>query len=382
MRNWYSVIVLALLSFCFARTLRPVRADEVVRLTPETAKIQLGVSESKLNSCYENLPTALHGTVDYFTPSGLEVERGIIKSTRGGVVYDGPLKFVDEDNKDFLTNHQISAVEVYNKTKFTDNKTEFTFLFNFLRNLPDTQNGFTEKISEISLVHKINKNQTIILGQGKRLPIGLDGLPLPQYQDTALRSQTARTFSNTRAFGIRTIGDYKYMDYDIGFYDSTRYFQNFFDGSEFVYQANIKPIAKLDSKKAGSLKVGTSGQFGHAKYDYDVVGTHLAYDYKKAHAKFEYMHANGYNGNSCSNKKAGGLTSSLVYDLTPKLQLVGRYDAFDPDTKTHSNDITEYTAGLNYIVNKELKFLFNYVRQNKQSGPDSNAFYFVTRFMM
>ncbi len=382
MKKISSILLLLLCSLNIGMRARPANAEDEIPLFPDKMKLKLSVSEQSRAVEESTSTKVLKGGIDLLSPKGLEINQGIIKSTRLGVVYDGQLKFIDTDKKDFLTNHEIGGVEVYSITKFKDDKTELKFMYNFLRKLPDAENTFTEKISEISLSHKITPNQLIIVGQNKRIPLGIDGLPLPQYLDTALRAQTARTFSNTRAFGLRNIGTYKYAEYDIGVYDSTRYWQDFFNGAEFVGWVNVKPLANLDAKKYGNLTIGAGGQVGSAKYDYKVVGTYLGYDYKKAHAKLEYMHADGYNGNSCSNKEAGGFHSTIVYDLTKKIQLVGRYDIFDPNEKVAKNNITEYTAGINYLASKQLKFLLNYVRQNKQNGPDSNMFLFVTRFML
>ncbi len=377
--NGVVVIFLCFLALC--KNVNPARAEEQIQLIPEKVKIKLGISEDISEESVDTPTKVLRGAVDLISPDGLQLEEGIVKSIKAGVVYEGPLRLEDIDGKEFMGNHTVTAVDTYVRLKFRDDKTEFRFMYNFMRKLPNIENTFTEKFSEVALTHRLNPHQTIILGQGARIPVGIDGLIAPQAQDTALRSQTARNFSNARAFGIRNIGDYKYLDYDIGVYDSTRHFQNMFNGAEVVGWVNVKPLANLDTKKYGKLTVGGGAQLGKAADDYQVVGTYVGYDYKKAHLKMEYMQADGYNNaNSYSNKEARGFHSTVVYDLTKKIQLVGRYDIYDPNTVKSKNSITEYTAGINYTVSKHLKFLLNYVRQNKEAGPDGNLFLFVTRF--
>lgn len=358
-----------------------VNAEEVLNIETDRLKLESRVIEQATDAINNSDSLVLHGAIDLFSPTGIKFDEGIVKSVKVGLAYDGPLVMQQLPGQDFASNYTVTGVEPFLIMKFRDNKTEFRTIYNFVRNFPNTQNPFTEKISEISISREITPNQHILLGQAKRLPIGIEGQPLPQYQDTVARAQIARTFSNTRAFGIRNIGKYKYADYDIGVYDSTRYMQDFFNGQEFVGWVNIAPLANLDEKKYGKLTMGTGCQVGSAKYDFNVFGAYVGYKYKKFATNLEYANADGYNGNLNSPNKANGFYTTAIYNLHPKFQLVGRYDIFDPNKRISNNSIAEYTAGINYIPHKYLKFLVNYVRQNKENGPDSNLIMFATRVM-
>ena len=65
------------------------------------------------------------------------------------------------------------------------------------------------------------------------------------------RSQIARTYGGFRAFGAKLTGDYKWFDYNVGIYDSSRYFYDMFKGAEFTGWVNFKPLANLDEEKYG-----------------------------------------------------------------------------------------------------------------------------------
>lgn len=379
------IVLLLFLSFFYPQ----VKAEEAVTLEKDTHKLKLetGVVQHVTDTIENSDSVVLKGAVDsfseggIFSPDGITFDEGPIKSTKFGVAYDSSLTMRQAPRQELSGRYDFNGVDIYNKTKFRDGKTETMMMFNPLRNLPDTQNGFTEKVSEFSVTHHFNANQAILVGQGKRLPIGVEGQPLSYFLDTVNRSQIARTFSNVRSVGVRNLGNYKYADYDIGVYDGTRYMQQLFHGQEFVGWVNVKPLANLDEKKYGKLTLGTGLQTGHEKFNYDVVGAYADYKYKKLEANFEYANANGYNAITPTNKKAGGFYTTLIYNVHPKVDLVARYDVFDPDRLVHNNNITEYTAGVTYKVNKRIKLLLNYVRQEKQNGPGSNMLMFATRVL-
>ena len=108
----------------------------------------------------------------------------------------------------------------------------------------------------------------------------------------------------------------------------------------------------------------------------------MGLDYKKIHFKSEYANADGYNGIKNSNKEAYGFYTTLIYDITPKLAILGRYDYFAGDkTNTHSY-CQEYTVGATYKLFKNMKFMLNLINRNYSNKPDSNMILFATRFII
>lgn len=360
-------------------------ADETIALDTSDKTLESGVTTTTASDSAKNIEKnavrrKLESGLTLFSTDGIVFESGPIKSIKLGAGNENPVTMTQVSGKEFSGTATSNAIELYALTKFRNDKTSMMFMFNPLRNLADTQNGFTEKVSEISIIHKFTKNQSVIIGQAKRLPIGVEGSITPMAQDMVLRAQIARNFGNTRSLGVRNIGNYKYMDYDIGYYDSSRYMQDLFNGSELAGWVNFKPMAKLDPKKYGSMTVGAGYDVGKAAYSYNVVGTYLGYKYKKFATNFEYANANGYNGAVNSPNKAQGFYTTVMYDVTPKIQLAARYDYFDPNKNTSNNSIKECGVGATYFFSKKLKFLANYVRQIKDNGPDSNMFLFAARF--
>ena len=61
-----------------------------------------------------------------------------------------------------------------------------------------------------------------------------------------------------------------------------------------------------------------------------------------------------------SSNKAEGLYTTLGYRITPKLQLVGRYDQYRPNLDMSNNMQKEYSAGINYFLKGQaLKLILN-----------------------
>lgn len=204
-------------------------------------------------------------------------------------------------------------------------------------------------------------HHTIILGN-TRTPTGYEGSRSDTIIPFILRSQISRNFGNTRKVGLRVKGNYDLIEYDLGGYSSDTYFREFFPGAEFSGWVNLKPLGKTRGKY-GNLTLGGGITAGNNVTDYFVGGLYAGYEYKNFMANFEYASADGYNGaRTISTNQAEGFYSTVGYKITPKLQVLARYDHYIPD-KNFSDDIRrEYSVGLNYFIKGQaLKIMLNYV---------------------
>ncbi len=316
-----------------------------------------------------------------FSQKGLEFENSKINSVKASFLYDGQLIFNKTSNESPFLVHDFVTVEPMVSLKFNENKSKFMFDYNLTRKLEGYSNGFTERISQIYVSHDITKNQKILIGQGDRLPNSYDGSRGVMGQEFIYKSQLGRTFGEARSVGIRNIAAYKYLDYDIGLYDSTRYMKDFGNGLDFTGYVMLKPFAGL-SEAGTNFKIGSGYSIGKNNISYNTYSAFAGYDYKKFHIHAEYANADGYNGIKESANKADGFYTLLSYDITPKLSLLGRYDYFTANT-AHKNDYCqEYTAGITYKLFKNLKFMINFVNKNYSNRPDSNMILFATRFII
>ena len=174
------------------------------------------------------------------------------------------------------------------------------------------------------------------------------------------------------------------MDYDFGVYSSDTYFQEFFPGAEFIGRVDLKPLGKTDGRY-GKLLVGGSMDAGHRDNNFCVVGAHVQYEYKRFMANFEWAQANGYNGTAgySTDKHASGFYATVAYMLTKKLQILARYDEFDPNREIANNNKREYSVGLNYFVKGQgLKFILNYVFCQNDAAKDSHRIMLGTQILI
>lgn len=309
--------------------------------------------------------------------SGHEFERGPVKNFKIGayVRMDNEMSVKNGDFSDLVN---FNSVELTTETLLRNDKTKLNVSYNFVRNL-DYDNHFFQKFSNLYVDHNFTKNQAIRVGNA-RVPVGIEGGLSSSKIMLVKRGQIYRNFADARSFGIRNIGKYKYAEYDIGWYDSSRFMNKMFQGSEFAGNVAVKPLANFDGKY-GDLKLGTSidvGDASHANH-YSVYTAYAQYKKDKFYWDFEYAHANGAGGKYIDDTDGQGFFTTVAYKITPKIELLGRYDYYKDFSK--SNPSQEFTAGVNFYNNPHCKFVLNYAyKLAEKSSSDSHKIYIGTRF--
>ncbi len=236
-------------------------------------------------------------------------------------------------------------------------------------------------ITDAFIINTRIPHHRVLIGNSRN-QVGYEGGSGSYTLPFAMRSQIARTFGNTRALGARIVGSWAMVDYDFAFNSSGRYWQSFFPGPEFTGWVDFKPLGKTDGRW-GKLVLGTGINTGKTDTSYTVGGFYAAYDYKRVTLNFEYAIADGYNGPVQSTNKASGFYTTLEYKLTPKIQLVARYDQFDPNRDVANDMRTEVSAGINYYIKGQgLRLILNYVYCNNQNRPDSSRVVIGTQILL
>lgn len=273
-----------------------------------------------------------------------------------------------------------ALINVLLEGTFRGGKESFRFMFD---ETPQHNRGFMHQFLQDAYIQtKRIPHHTVMFGNS-RVGVGDEGragiytLPLVQ------RSQAARNLSNIRKFGLRVKGDYKLVDYDIGGYQSDRFLTEFFPGVEFNGWVNFKPLGMTDGRY-GKLTTGGGISAGRNHVDYFVSGVYAGYEYKRFWAKFEYMHGNGSNALAGpTTTKSSGLFATVAYKLTPKLEILARYDSYDPNEQIKHNYSREYTAGLTYFLKGQaLRLMVNYVYCQHQDTRDSHQILVGTQILL
>lgn len=263
--------------------------------------------------------------------------------------------------------------------KFRNTKTDFKVVLN-----PKPNNNFNYMQHFVAEAYLVNNNiphHKVVVGFSRN-QVGKEGGSSSYILPFVTRSQIARNFGSTRALGVRLIGNYSLLDYNLALNSSDRFFRDWFPGTEFTGWVDFKPLGKTDGKY-GRLIIGGGLNAGKNVTNYTVGSLYVAYKYKKLWTNFEYGIADGYNGSAVSTNKAMGFNGTIGYKIIPQLQIIARYDFFDPNRDADHNNRQEYTAGINYFIKGQaLRLILNYVFCQNQATQDSHRIIFATQLLL
>lgn len=361
--------------------------DELEVLGIETAPEQPEIAQEKtlrekLEDIYKSENTDIKVN-NYLLTEVLtkHFDKSVVESIHPFAGYNGSVNMRFNEGDSFQTKYGFNVMVAGVDGKFRDGDSDFRLLFSL--SPLSSRNMLRNAFSDVFIGTNKIKNHRIQVGY-QRPASGIEGKISAFQVPFTYRSQISRNFGTVRKIGARVIGDYSLIDYDIGGYSSDTYMKSFFPGAEFAGWVNLKPLGKTDGKY-GNLKIGGGIQSGHRNTGYTVKGAYVSYDYKKFMANFEWADADGYNGYSghVSEKHASGFYTTLGYMITPKVQLLARYDEFDPDKKVRHNNKREYSLGINYFIKGQgLRLIFNYVFCQNDSAKDSHRLILGTQILL
>lgn len=308
-------------------------------------------------------------------------EDSILEKTQLWAGYNGDIGFIFTDDGHSTNHYDINTINLGFDGYLKNNNADFRLMFNY--------NPFTERnvvqnlFADVYIATNKIPHHRLLIGNS-RPPVGVEGGAGPFVLPFAARSQIARNFGTVRKLGTRLSGNYSLIDYDLGLYSSDTYFQEFFPGMEYIGWVNIKPFGKTDGRY-GQLKIGGGIDAGNRNTDFCVTGANVSWEYKKFSANIEWAHASGYNGPAgyAIDKHASGFYTTLGYMLTKKLQLLARYDEFDPNREIANDKKREYSFGLNYFIKGQgLRLILNYVFCQNDNARDSHRIILGTQILI
>ncbi len=335
--------------------------------------------------------------VDFFDDDKLDfklfseyafAKKKAIKFKEGPVdEFSGELRFKGinsfENIGDSMTSTYPFDINAVIESKFFENKFRFFTEYAFTRDVSDLDHEFFGKFSNLYIEQNFSNNHKMRIGTS-RAPIGLEGSMSSFSLPLINRAQISRNFGDAIATGVSFLGNKNGFEYNLGGYTSTRFTQGFDDGAEFIGRIGYQPFYKSEGSYFKDLTFYTGADVGHRQKDYQVYSAAVNYEYKKLLMNVEYAYANGSNGDYFVPDKRQGFFTTLGWNFTPNVQLLLRYDCFDPNTSKSGDLNHEYTVGLNYFIFKQrLRFAVNYVfKDNDARNSQSNAIYFLTQFFI
>ena len=329
----------------------------------------------------DNLDFRLFTEKTFAKKKSVKFDNSFIDEISGELRFQGITSFEEKrGNLNTTFPFDINAVA---ESKFGSKKYRFFTEYAFTRNTDDIGNAFFGKFSNLYIERNFSKNHKMRVGVS-RSPIGLEGSMSSFALPFAQRAQISREFGDAISTGISFIGNKGALEYNMGGYTSTRFTQGFKDGAEFIGRIGVKPFYKQEGSYFKNLKLYAGADVGHRGENYGVYSAALTYEYKKFLMNFEYAYADGSNGDYFDPRKRQGFFATAGYNITPKLQLLARYDYFDRNLDESKNINHEYSVGINYFVFKQrLKFALNYVFSNdEKTNTNKNAIYFLTQFFI
>lgn len=218
-------------------------------------------------------------------------------------------------------------------------------------------------------------HHTIDIGQYK-VGIGEEGTRSSAKIDTIERAYISRTFGDQRDIGIRLSGKWPYADYNVGVFNGSGQNQaDANDQKDFAGRLVVKPFQESEALKG--LEMGISGYYRPehgATLPKKRLGYEARYEYKKFSVKGEYMNGQGTASATATSENrtlANGWYSQAGYFFLPKIQGVLKIEGYDPSEETADNKVTEYTAGLNYFIEKyNAKWQLNYIHKDEEAEDE------------
>lgn len=307
-----------------------------------------------------------------------EFKEGPLHKTQIYAGYRGGINALFNQNYSTEYDNATTELGVYGSFRNPDYK----FKFN-INPVPSSGRNYLDSIwGDAYIMNSSIPNHQIVAGYS-RVQTGIEGGSSSFVLPFVARSQIARNFGNSRSLSVKVMGNYEYADYSLSFGSSGRSLISGFPGTEFNGWLNIKPFGSLDHKY-GKLTIGGGFNGGHNQINYGVGSVYIGYRHKKLWTNFEAAIADGYNGSQgVSENKACGFAYTAGWKFTPKLQLIGRIDQFDPNRDISGDIKREYTIGLNWFIKGQaLKIILNYVFCDSQNQPDSHKIILATQVLL
>jgi phosphate-selective porin len=229
---------------------------------------------------------------------------------------------------------------------------------------------------------KLNDYLNFTVGQTK-IPFSLENLTASNKLELIDRSQVVEALvargkdvignQNGRDIGIQLggtvikINGRPFFDYKAGIFNgsgiNTLTDKN--ENKDLAGRIIFHPVKGLDFSGAyydGVVNIGDTSNNGRNRYSFD-----MSYDWKNLSIRSEYIH-----GKDADKKKEGYYVQAGCYLFQKKLQLLAKYDYYDPDISKTDNNSTWYVIGANFIYNANARLQVNYTFKDEEGASTNN----------
>lgn len=98
--------------------------------------------------------------------------------------------------------------------------------------------------------------------------------------------------------------------------------------------------------------------------------------------KGEYVVGSDEMVDTLPDHNSAGFYGQIIFRANPQIEILGRYDSFDPNSDVDDDEVTWLTGGLNYLIeSNHAKISINYIKKQEATGEYQND-QFVTQFQI
>lgn len=176
-----------------------------------------------------------------------------------------------------------------------------------------------------------------------------------------------------RQVGIQTTTRTKFADFNLGLFNGpANNWTDNNDAKDFFARVSLKPANRI---RLGGYR--WQGKSLEGESDMDVTRTGAFLDISLDKGVFNAEYITGKDGELASK----GFYAHMGFKVLPKVELLARYDSFDPNTDMEDNGETWITTGLNYFIQSDrAKIFLNYIiKQEETHSIDNNEFIVQTQ---
>lgn len=197
---------------------------------------------------------------------------------------------------------------------------------------------------------------------------------------------TVQGYAMWRQCGIQSTTKTDYIDFNFGVFNGypANNWSDDNDAKDILVSAAVKPMEFVQI-----LGYGWMGNMLMAEEDVDLAsnryggGVVVNYPLNEEMSvvlKGAYVMGSDEMGAGIDDLSSAGYYAHLGFNVNPQIELLGRYENFDPDTDTDDNAVSWITGGVNFrLVGNHAMFSLNYIMKKEEvpSGvdePDNDQF--------
>ena len=249
-----------------------------------------------------------------------------------------------------------------------------------------TPNQTTNPLQDMFLTYHFTPNVRVDVGQEK-IPLSSEGLQASNSLDVIEKALfiSQGKLADVRDTGLQVKADWNQVHGTVAVLNGEGENQNNLSGAPQKAIGGRVTFTPLNS----NLTVGADALSERAAtgFEHERLGADVQYKNDKLTVRSEYEAALGeysptlgttsgaFGSASLDNKRGYGWYGHVGYKLTPKFELVARYDTFNPDRSSSTNREEDWLGGFNYFLANNARLQFNYIHKMFHNGtPIDNVF--------